>query len=404
MLVHNCLLIDDPMKDFATAHSQVFRDSVWDWWTANAFTRLEMPALVAVTATRWHQDDMIGRLLSREYDGDPDDWEQIVFPAVATDTDVLGRQPGEPLLSPIVPDETPEQALARWSSIKSAVGTYAWSALYQQSPAPPGGAIFNVGDFRFWTSDPKLADEHGAVLLRPADLARGDWVDSWDTSYKGGDTSDFAVGQRWVRLGPLKVLVDQARGRWTFTEALQVMRRWGGTDPGSPRGGRFVYTRLVEDSANGPAIIDSLKDEVPGIRPWTARGSKESRYRAVTPDVERGEVLLPHPAEPGREWVPGLLAELRELPTSAHDDQGDALAQALLYYGGNAPGMVVVPTAVIDRPDATSAARAAADVRRPLTNTAPWAGRIYSAPPVVPSYPAAQRRTGSSSPWHRGDV
>lgn len=394
------LLVDDPHKDFATSHSQLFRDSIWDWWIANAYTRLEHPALVVVTATRWHAEDLIGRLLSPEYDGDPGAWEQIVFPALATSDDALGRAPGEPLLSPLM-DESPEQAGARWGSIRAAVGEYVWSALYQQSPAPPGGVIFDVGAFRFWTFDPALADEHGAVLLTPDQLARGEWVDSWDTSFKGGADSDYVVAQRWVRLGPVKVLIDQARGRWSYTEAIAVMRRWGRPEG---LGGRFVSTRLVEDSANGPAIIDSLKDEIPGLRPWRARGSKESRYRAVTPDVERGEVLLPHPAQPGCAWVHGLLDELREAPNGANDDQADALAQALLYYGASPPGALTIPTTNVDRPDAASQAWSAAAPRRPVpAGTPSWSGRIVAPPPVVPSYGPPRRagEPGNRSPWAR---
>lgn len=357
------LLMDDLVKDFASAHSVLARDALWDWWRSTAFTRLEMPSLVVATGTRWHEDDLLARLVSGEYEGNPADWEQIVFPAIATDSDVLGRAPGEPLLSPIVEQESHQQALARWDAIRSSVGAYSWAALYQQSPAPPGGAIFNVGDFRFWTLDPKLADEHGAVLLTAAQLARGEWVDSWDTSFKGNADSDFVVGQRWVRTASLKILVDQVRGRWAFTEALSRMRRWGDRDD---RWGRYVYTRLIEDSANGPAIIDSLSGELDGIRPWTARGSKESRYRAVTPEVERGEVLLPHPSEPGRGWVTALLGELRELPASKNDDQGDALAQALLYFAGtDTAGTLTVSTQYVDRPGAMVAATAAADPRRP---------------------------------------
>ena len=385
-----CMILDDPTKDFATAHSQVARDALWDWWTSNAFTRLEFPCLVAAVGTRWHMDDVLARLVSPEYAGDPDLWEQIVFPAIATSDDVLGRAPGEPLLSPII-DETPAEALTRWATIEAAVGSYAWAALYQQTPNPPGGAIFNVSDFRYWTSDPELADVHGAVLLTAADLARGDWVDSWDTSFKGNDDSDFVVGQRWVRLDRLKVLTDQVRGRWGFTNTLAAMRRWALPDGH----GRYVHTRLVEDSANGPAIISSLRDELDGLRPWTARGSKESRYRAVTPDIERGEVLLPHPAEMGREWVTGLVGELREAPTGAHDDQCDALAQALLHYGGSDPGFVTVPTARVDRPGAEAQARAASMPRRPVPGVPSWSGLVHGVPSVYP----ASRRGGGRSPW-----
>ena len=343
--------LDDLTKDFAAAHSQAARDAVWDWYLANAYTRLEPPFLVLAIATRWHGDDFLGRVLSPEHQGDPGVWEQIVFPAIAQTGDALGRNPGDPLLSPLV-NETREQALERWEGVRAAVGPYVWQALYQQDPAPAEGAIFNIGAFRYWTHDRELAAQSGAVWLRREEIAAGEIIDSWDTAFKGGDSSDFVVGQRWARVGRYRVLLAQQRGRWTFTQTVAAMRAWAGPDPSgvvSPFGGR-VGVRLVEDSANGPAIIDALRDEVTGIRPWTARGSKESRYRAVTPEVERGEVLLPLPSEAGNGWVSGLLGELREAPHGKHDDAADALAQALLFFGDGGGGVVTVPSGVVGRP------------------------------------------------------
>src|SRR3546814_1395683 len=95
--------------DVGAGHSEVLRQSVWDWWLSTASTRLEPPALVIAIGTRWHEDDFIGRLLSKDHEGDPDEWEVISFPAIAEDDDVLGRAVGEPLLTPLV-DETSEEA------------------------------------------------------------------------------------------------------------------------------------------------------------------------------------------------------------------------------------------------------------------------------------------------------
>ena len=88
------MLVDDLVKDFATAHSAAERESLWNWWIANAQTRLEPPSLVVVIGTRWHEDDFIGRLLSAEYSPDRDKWEVIKFPAIAEQADVLGRAEG----------------------------------------------------------------------------------------------------------------------------------------------------------------------------------------------------------------------------------------------------------------------------------------------------------------------
>ena len=350
------LIMDDVVKGYVDAHSPRIRDTVWDRWRSDIFTRLEPPYLVVVIGTRWHEDDFIGRLRSTEFEGSPADWEVISFPALAeADGDVLGRLEGEPLISPLLP-ETPEQALARWASVKEAVGSYTWSALYQQRPAPARGSIFDIGWFRYWTTDPSHIVEGDLspsglpriVYLDPATLASASWLDSWDAAFKGTDTSDWVVGQRWVRAGIERYLIAQQRGRWTFTATLEQMRAWAEPYPmpiTNPYG-NLVHSRLVEEKANGAAIIDVLKDSVAGIKAINPSVGKEGRARAVTPECESGHVLLPHPGDPGNAWVTDLLSELRNFPNDVHDDQVDALTQALSGLREVAPGHITVPGAL----------------------------------------------------------
>lgn len=327
------LLVDDAVKDFADAHSAAKREALWNWWQANAYTRLEGPFLVIFIGTRWHEDDLLGRITSPEYEQDPGEFEIIEFPAIAEQDDVLGRKPGEPLLSPLT-DETPVEALNRWAKIKKAVGSYAWAALYQQTPSPAQGAIFNTDWWRYWTTVPALADKDQTgspriVLLNPEeDLKGARWLDSWDMAFKKTDQSDYVVGQRWAQKAANKFLMYQERARMTFTETLAKMRSWGDPNGGTPHANR-VHERLVEDKANGTAVIDTLKDEISGLIPINPTDSKEARARAVTPDVEAGNVLLPLPAQPGNEWVVDYVSEMRDFPSGAHDDQVDSSTQAL---------------------------------------------------------------------------
>lgn len=336
------MLIDDAVKDFAAAHSAKQRDNLWSWWTLNAVTRLEPPNLVVMIGTRWHEDDLLGRVRSPEYPGDPAEWEVISFPAIAEENDVLGREPGEPLISPLV-EESHEEALVRWEDQKRTVGSYAWSALYQQRPAPSKGAIFDTGWWRYWTTDPeKVTDDGKVVLFDPSRAGR--WIDSWDTSFKGSEDGDFVVGQRWCRQGGNRFLVAQQRGRWSFTQTLDKMRMWGQTEaPIASPYGHLVHERLIEEAANGAAIIDTLKEEISGIKPIKAVLGKEARARAITPEVESGNVLLPLPSEPGHEWVNDLLSELRNFPHDAHDDQVDSLTQALNNLRESGRASVTVP-------------------------------------------------------------
>lgn len=336
------MLVDDPVKDYAAAHSVNDRNALWDWWKANAVTRLEPPSLVVVIATRWHEDDMIGRLRSKEHEGDPDDWEVISFPAIADGHDVLGREPGEPLMSPIV-KESKEEALARWEETRVSVGSYSWAALYQQRPAPAKGAIFDRDWWRYWTTDPGKVTDDGRIRLLDTS-GPGQWLDSWDMAFKGTEKSDFVVGQRWVRQGANRFLIAQQRGRWTFTQSLERLREWARSDDqdASPYG-HLVHQRLIEEAANGSAIIDTLRNEISGLKPIKANVGKEARARAVTPEIESGNVYLPLPSEPGFEWVAALLDELRNFPHDVHDDQVDALTQALSGLRGHGRASITVP-------------------------------------------------------------
>lgn len=338
------LIIDDITKDFVAAHSAEQRQSIWDWWLTVAQTRLEPPSLVLAVGTRWHQDDFMGRLGSFEHEGDPNDWEDISIAAVAdSENDVLGRAIGEPMLSPLL-DETPEQALERWAQVKVNVGSYAYNAMYQQRPSAAKGAIFDAGWWRYWTVNPQRVTDDGTVVyLDPRELMASratQVIESWDMAFKKTDDSDYVVGQRWARHGVRRYLLAQQRSRMTFTDSKKAMQAWA-----TEQDWTHVHERLVEDKANGTAIIDVLRDEVDGLIAINPTDSKEGRARAVTPEVEAGNVYLPHPADPGNEWVHDFLSEFRDFPTGAHDDQVDGTTQALMRLRDPGEGSFTVPTA-----------------------------------------------------------
>jgi predicted phage terminase large subunit-like protein len=341
------MIIDDPVKDFVDAHSVAARQTLWDWWLSVAQTRLEPPYLVIAVMTRWHEDDFIGRLFSEDYEGDPRDWEKISLPAIADrEDDPLGRTEGTPLLSPLLVEDD-EQALARWNSVKRAVGTYTFSAMYQQRPAPAKGAIFDAGWWRFWTWDPaKVTDDGRVVQFDPSQQTGGKWLDSWDCNFESNEKSKggWVVGQRWVRVGANRFLVAQQRNRWTFTQTIKGMEMWSEVnDPIRSPCGWMVHQRYIEKKANGAAVIDTLRERISGLVPVNPTASKESRARAVTPECESGNVFLPHPGDPGNEWVADLLSELRNFPYDSADDQVDALTQALSALRESGRGQITVP-------------------------------------------------------------
>ena len=296
-------ILDDVIKDRASADSPTVLQNVWDWYTSTLYTRLAPGGGIILMNTRWCTRDLSGRLLEAEAQGDGDRWRVVNFPAIATEDEPPYRRAGEALHPARYPLEQLEK-------IRAAVGTRDWEALYQQHPIPDGGALFKAEWLaRTWL--PKdLPDKFDEVVC------------SWDLSFKGGDASDFACGQVWGRKGADCYLLDQARGRWCFTETLAQVRKLAGQWPQALR-------KLVEDAANGPAVIDTLRHEVPGIVPVKPDGSKVARAHAVTALFEAGNVLVPDRSV--APWVSEWRAEMEAFPSGAHDDQVDAATQALRH-------------------------------------------------------------------------
>ncbi|MFN2345165.1 MAG: phage terminase large subunit [Dermatophilaceae bacterium] len=324
------LLIDDPIKDFAAAHSAAIRQAHWEWWLSTAQTRLEPGAAVVLVMTRWHDDDLAGRLTSNEHEGDPDEWTVLRIPALGEGKvddveagklapDALERQAGEPLRLAST-DETEEQARARWAKIRTGVGPYIFAGLYQQRPSEPEGTILKRA---WWHYYRRVGDE----IVRPdgtvVAMSRLRIVQSWDLTFKDNTSSDWVVGQVWGALGAgPRFLLAQYRDRAdypTTKAAMRAMREdWPSTE-----------ATFVEDKANGPAIIADLRDEISGLVPVNPKGDKVQRAYGVTGDLEAGSIWLPVPDEAGFD-VRGLVQECAEFPNGTHDDQVDALTQAIL--------------------------------------------------------------------------
>lgn len=301
------VIVDDPFKDRASADSPTIRQNVWDWYTSTLYTRLAPGGGVLIINTRWHMADLSGRLLEAAARGEGDHWRVVNFPAIATE-DEPHRKAGEALH----PERYPlEQLLA----IKKALGTRDWEALYQQRPTPDGGAIFKSEWLRFWL--PKdLPEQFDQLLI------------SWDMTFKDGDDTDFVVGQVWGRKGADRYLLDQVRRRMGFTDTVAAFRALAAKWPGATR-------KLVEDKANGPAVIDALKHAVPGIIPVEPDGSKTARAHAVTTFFEAGNVLLPHPEH--CPWTREYVAELTQFPGAPHDDQCFAAGTLVATLRGGIP-------------------------------------------------------------------
>jgi len=304
------LIVDDPVKNREEADSPTYRKRAWEWWQSTAYTRLEPGGIAVVMQTRWHEDDLPGRLIA-EMESGGEEWHVVRLPALAEADDPLAREPGASLW----PERYDEEAL---TAIKLAVGTYVWEALYQQRPAPVAGGIFKDAWWQFYPA------------LRWPKLIR-DVTQSWDMAFKKKSDTDYVVGQVWGCKGANRYLMAQVRGRMSFTETKKAMRAltaW------VHQQGVGSHRKLVEDKANGSAIIDDLRGEIEGLIPVEPEGGKEARAHAVEPQIESGNVFIPEgliPAPQGYKptRTDTFIGEHRAFPNATNDDQVDALTQAL---------------------------------------------------------------------------
>lgn len=302
------LLIDDPIKNRKQANSKAFRDSLWEWITEDLLTRLEPNAAVVLTMTRRHEDDPVGRILASE---EANDWTVIKLPALAEENDPLGRRPGEALC----PDRYDEEALKKIRRGNERM----FASLYQQRPAPAGGLVFKSDWWRYYTTRDHPIVEGGHAVPYLPDVYSSH-IQSWDMSFKDKNSSDKVSGFALSRLGANIYVRDRTNDRRDFVGTIAEFRRFSKVWP-------QALLKLVEDAANGPAVISALRHEIPGIVAVQPDGDKVSRAYAATPAFESGNVWFPHPQI--APWVKALELELLAFPLGAHDDDVDALVQGV---------------------------------------------------------------------------
>lgn len=292
----NLLLCDDPYKNIEEATSATVRRRVVEWFESTFLTRAEPGASVVLTMTRWNDQDLTAYLTSQ-----PDSpWRVISFSAVAKPDDELGRAEGEALCSE-------RYDLAALDAIRRSVGSRVWSAMYQQEPVPEQGEVFRRDWFRF--ADDVWTNHDGEIH-------------SWDFTFDGKVKSDFVVGQRWLHRGAERLLAHQVRRRMGFNDSLAAIRAM-------KEQFQNASAVLVEDKANGPAIIDSIKREIAGVIPITPTEGKVQRARSTEPQWEAGQMWTMTPKR--YPWAQAYVDELVSFPNGANDDQVDAMSQAIYY-------------------------------------------------------------------------
>lgn len=308
------IVVDDP-HDVRKADSVDYLDACASWWDNVISPRLNNPERGSrlIVMQRVHDRDLTAHVSAQKELGYevldvPAEWEPRPATGPSTSlgwpaTDPRTRE-GEPLL--------PERFSREfYAAQRATLGAINFSSQFQQRPVPREGAIFKQAWVKFHGQAPGLR-------RTPADF--DEVLQSWDCSFKAADDSSFVVGQVWGRLGPDLFLLDQHRERLSFTQTLSAMRRMTARWP-------QAIGKLVEERANGAAVLDVLRQSIDGLVATNPTESKESRAYAVQPLWEAGNVYLPDPIE--HTWVTAYLDELLAFPKAENDDQVDAMTQAL---------------------------------------------------------------------------
>jgi predicted phage terminase large subunit-like protein len=378
------LILDDPLKDVQAADWVLRSAQQWEWWQTVARPRLAPWAPVEAVMTRWHEADLFGRMISKQKEDEAaglahyDKWTVVNIPAQADhdpakgEVDILGRQPGEFMVS--ARGQTTEQ----WEATKVATSARFWSPLYQGRPAPETGAIWlkewwRRYDVPLWSQRPD-----GTFRLDGYDVTQ-----SWDCAFRDTKSSDYVVGQVWAKRDADSYLVYELWRRMSFTQTLDAVRHVTWMFPQSRR-------KIIEGKANGDAVIDSLRHEIPGIVVFEpGRDSKEGRATAVSPYIRAGNVHLPttRVASMAPEISFDVEAFILEASAfgngSTHDDRIDAASQCLIeayLVGGKAT--LYLPRGLIPLSAARRQRQQALPVQQRLTaggQHSPWGHQGLSA-------------------------
>lgn len=202
------------------------------------------------------------------------------------------------------------------AALERALGSYGASGQLQQRPSPAEGGMLKRAWWKRYAALPSQPDE---VLT------------SWDCAFKDSKTSNFVVGTCWHRKGADMFCADLVRGRLDFPATCQAIRDFATKHP-------QASGHLIEDKANGTAVIATLARQVPGIIPVNPEGGKEARANAAARPLEAGNVWLPEDAP----WVGDFIEECAVFPRGQYDDQVDSFTQAALRMLAGGYGIAAV--------------------------------------------------------------
>jgi predicted phage terminase large subunit-like protein len=321
------IVVVDDAHSVDQAESDLERRRAVEWWNGSMATRLNdfSSGHKVVIQQRLHEADLTGDLLTKG------GYELLCLPAefdpeLRCSTSIDWTDPRQEAGQLLWPERVTQSNLAE---LKVALGSYRYAGQYQQRPSPAEGGIFKRIWFRFWRPahlhlpPVQVRTPNGEVVnieAVPIPAAFDTTIESWDMAFKDLATSDYVVGQVWGAVGADRFLLDQRRDRMDMPATKEAVKELSSRWP-------KAETKLIEDKANGPAIIQELRHDVTGLIEVTPQGGKIARAHAVSPQIESGNVYLPHPAI--APWVEDFISEAAAFPNGRNDDQVDAMTQAL---------------------------------------------------------------------------
>lgn len=331
VLVHNCIIVDDPHNP-KQAQSDTERENAVEFFRTTLQTRLNDPreGAIIVVMQRLHEMDVSGHILAKEtgythlkLPMESEERKTIIFPISGKE---ITREKGELLH----PERYGEEEVRE---LKSSMGSYAYAGQMQQEPVPSGGGMFKKWWWEYWKPKDvelppvQVKDSKGNIIYKDAiDLPDDieEYAQSWDMAFKNKKENDFVAGGVWGKKQADRFFIDLMMQRAEFTETLDMVRELTKAYPKAKR-------KIVEDKANGPAIISMLKSEISGLIEYNpGSDSKEARAAAITPMVESGNVYIPHPLI--KNWVDDFITNAAKFPLSANDDDIDQMSQILNYW------------------------------------------------------------------------
>jgi hypothetical protein len=354
--------VDDPIKNYAEALSETKRNKLFDWFWADFMTRQNTESKVIMTTTRWHEQDLAGRIIELSSKGEIEKWKIIHLEAIKDKSNYEKdiRNVGDYL----------------WEEKRKYVDQFKmrkkiFNFAMQGHPSVEEGNTFN----EMWKSHfkanqiPKFPDlkiiesKNGRQRIVSQDIEETKWesiVVSIDSNF---GSEKKAKGNSYVSISVIgmtpdgnKYILFCKRGIWSFMETVSILagkidkNKNGYRDLKNSILGKFGFCDaiLIENKANGPSIISTLKDEIENLVPVEPKGSKISRASIAAFEMEAGRVHLPMQGEvingfSVSQWLPEFEDEIFKYPNSANNDQVDCLSQAVIYFGGSIDDLISDP-------------------------------------------------------------